>query len=306
MTRVHIHGLTLGLALLAVPAAFAGTPINQTHPLDPRGHVEIDNLKGSIDVRAWDRPEVKIEGVLGNGVEKLEIEGDQQRLTIRVKYPNRGGSMGLFGGSDKSEPTELRLMVPLRADLEIDSVSADVNVLGVASNELSIDSVSGDVIVAAAPQEASVDSVSGDLQLTLNSRRVSAESVSGDLNLRGRLDGEVDVETVSGRIDVAVLESRLHKLTGSSVSGDISITTALTNNGRISLETVSGDLHLALPRDLSANVRGESFSGDLTAPDAQVIRPKHGPGSSFEHRYGNGDGDITIETFSGDATLQLD
>lgn len=305
MTRVHIHGLTLGLALLAVPAAYAGTPINQTHPLDPRGHVEIDNLKGSIDVRAWDRPEVKIEGVLGQGVEKLEVEGDQQRLTVRVKYP-RGGGMGLFGGADKSEPTELRLMVPLRADLDIDSVSADVNVLGVASNELSIDSVSGDVIVAAAPQEASVDSVSGDLQLTLNSRRVSAESVSGDLNLRGRLDGEVDVETVSGRVDVAVLESRLHKLTGASVSGDISIATALTNNGRISLETVSGDLHLALPRDLSANVRGESFSGDLNAPGAQIIRPRHGPGSSFEHRYGSGDGDITIETFSGDATLRLD
>ena len=61
-----------------------------------------------------------------------------------------------------------------------------------------------------------------------------------------------------------------------------------------------------MPRDLSANVRGESFSGDLTAPGAQVIRPKHGPGSSFEHRYGSGDGDITIESFSGDATLQLD
>ncbi|MBW8809857.1 MAG: DUF4097 family beta strand repeat protein [Lysobacter sp.] len=73
----------------------------------------------------------------------------------------------------------------------------------------------------------------------------------------------------------------------------------------MSLETVSGDIRLSLPRSLSANVRGQSFSGDLRAPDAQIQRPKHGPGSSFEHRYGSGNGKIKLETFSGDATLEL-
>lgn len=305
MTRVHIQRLVFGLALLTTHAAFAATPINETRPLDPRGRVEIENVKGSVEVRVWDRPEVKIEGSLGEGVERLEIEGDRTHLNVRVKYPNRGG-VNLFGSSDKSEPTDLRLMVPLRADLDIDVVSADVNVEGVASGELSIDAVSGDVTVAGAPREAEFDSVSGDLMLTINSNRVSAETVSGDLTLRGRLDGEVDVETVSGRIDVGTLNTRVQRLAGSTVSGDIRINTALANNGRISLETVSGDLDLTLPRNLSANVRGESFSGELSAPGAQIIRPKHGPGASFEHRYGNGDGSVTIETFSGDATLRLE
>ena len=40
--------------------AFAATPINQSRPLDPRGRVEIENMKGTIEVRAWDRAEVKI------------------------------------------------------------------------------------------------------------------------------------------------------------------------------------------------------------------------------------------------------
>ncbi|WP_342315973.1 DUF4097 family beta strand repeat-containing protein [Lysobacter sp. FW306-1B-D06B] len=304
MTRAHLQRLAFGLALLAAHSAFAATPINETRPLDPRGRIEIENVKGSVVVRAWDKSEVKIEGSLGAGVERLEVEGDREHLNVRVKYPNRGG-MGMFG-SDKSEPTDLILTVPIRADLDIDVVSADVNIEGVASNELSVDTVSGEVTVAAAPREADFDSVSGDLQLTINSSRVSAETVSGDLNLRGRLDGEVRVETVSGRIDVSTLQSRVQKLSGSTVSGDINIHTALASNGRISLETVSGDLDLTLPRNLSANVRGESFSGDLAAPGAQIIRPKHGPGSSFDHRYGSGDGDITIESFSGDATLRLE
>ena len=305
-TRVIPILALAGLVLLASAPLLAATPIDQSRPLDPRGRVEIENLKGRIEVRAWDRPEVRIEGSLGEGVEKLEIDGDRQRLVVRVKYPNRGSGLGFLVGGDKTEPTELRLMVPLEADLEIDAVAADIDVSGVASGELSIDSVSGDVVVAAAPREAKIDSVSGDLNLTLNRANVSIGSVSGDVRLRGRLGAEVDIETVSGRIDVAVRDTAVRKLSGATVSGDMRIATALAGNGRINLESVSGDIDLSLPRNVSAKVRGKSFSGDLRAPDANVIRPKHGPGSSFEHRYGSGSGDVSIETFSGDARLQLD
>jgi DUF4097 and DUF4098 domain-containing protein YvlB len=90
------------------------------------------------------------------------------------------------------------------------------------------------------------------------------------------------------------------------VSGDIRIGTALAAGGEISVETVSGDVDLRLPRDLSANVQGETFSGDITAPGASIERPRHGPGATVRHTYGNGDGEISLETFSGDARLQLD
>ena len=295
--------LGLGL-LLASAVTFAATPINQSRPLDPDGRIEIENLKGSIQVQAWDRPEVRIQGSLGKGVEKLEIEGDRQALSVRVKYPNRGG-MGFLSG-DTSEPTELRLMVPQRASLEIDSVSADIDVSGVASRELAIDSVSGDVRVVGAPREAEIDTVSGDLRLTINSGEVSVESVSGDVDLRGRLDGEVGLETVSGRIEMVGHESSVRQLSAASVSGNMRIATALASGGEISLESVSGDVDLRLPRNLSANAHGESFSGELRVPGAEVERARHGPGSSFRHTFGSGDGEISLETFSGDARLQLD
>lgn len=308
MIRASFAPLRLAAALcavLAVAPALAATPINETRKLDPRGRIEVDNVKGLIQIRAWDRPEVKIEGKLGEGVEKLEIRGDARNLSIKVRYPNRGSDMGFLAGGDKSEPTDLLLTVPLQADLDIDSVAALVDIVGVAPGELSIDSVSGEVTVAAAPHEAEIDSVSGDLNLTLNSGQVSVETVSGDLTLRGRLNGEVKVESVSGKVDLNVRDSRPRKINGTSVSGDVRISTALADNGELSVETVSGDVELSLPRDLSAVVHGQSFSGDLKAPDAQIVRPRHGPGSSFEHRYGSGAGKVRIETFSGDATLDL-
>jgi len=151
-----------------------------------------------------------------------------------------------------------------------------------------------------------VESVSGNQRLTVNSSDVDAQSVSGNINLRGRMNGNIKTETVSGNIDVAVNGEQIRELAANTVSGSADVRTALASKGEINLESVSGDLKLVLPKNVSAQVRGESFSGDLKAPGAKIQKPEHGPGASFNTRYGDGDGEISIETFSGDAELRLE
>ena len=288
--------VAIALACAALAPAWAATPIDQVRPLDPRGRVEIDNLKGRVEVRAWDRQEVRVTGSLGDGVEKLVIDGDRDELRIEVKYPNR---------SRNTEPTMLVVQVPLQAELEIETVSADIDVHGVAPRELSLQSVSGDIVANGAPRRASVESVSGDVNLTFNSSEVEASTVSGDLVIAGRLTGEASVETVSGDLRFDSRGERLRKFSAGSVSGNIAARLALAEAGEIRMESVSGDLGLDLPKDLSAEVTGESFSGDLSAPRAKIQREDFGPGSSFHQRYGDGKGEIRLETFSGDARLRL-
>lgn len=300
MPRTHL--LALALASLAAPA-LAGTPINETRRLDPQGRVEIENLKGRIQVRAWDRNEVQVTGTLGAGAERLSVEGSGSHLSVEVKYPD--GSWGRRG--DKTEPTILLLKVPLQASLDIDSVSAEVDVAGVAPRELEIESVSGAVTVAAAPRSASISSVSGMQKLTLNSAGdVDVESVSGDVQLRGRLKGAVHAETVSGNVTVDTLGESLRKFGTSTVSGDITARMGLANGGEIRGETVSGDITLHLPKATSARVVAESFTGDLTVPGATAKKEEFGPGSSLDARLGGGAGEIHVETFSGDFDINLD
>ena len=297
----------LALALLACIAAAplvmgtaqAATPINQTRAMDANGRIDIENLKGRIQVRAWDKPQVRISGSLGKGVEQLVVEGDAQRLTVQVRYPRRSNDRN-------TEPTDLILDVPRGVDLEIDAVSAAIDVMGTAGATLDIESVSGDVTVGAAPREASIESVSGDVRAVLHSADVHVESVSGDIAVSGRLTGEVHAETVSGKVTIDSQGQRLRQVSFASVSGDGDIRVALADGGSINTESVSGDTTLRLPKSLSARVRGESFSGDLDIPGANVIKEKYGPGSRVEHRYGNGSGQITIENFSGDAELRLE
>lgn len=288
------------LSLVAACPALAGTPINESRPLDPRGRVDVSNVKGRIQVRTWDRPEVKITGTLGTGVEKLEVDGGGEHLNVSVRYPNNSG-----WGDRRSEPTDLQLTIPRRADLEVDAVSADVHVEGVAAGTLSIEAVSGQVVAIGAPRSADISSVSGDVHLTLNSPEVDAQTVSGSLTLNGRLNGEVTVESVSGNVNVAVKDERLREFKGNTVSGDLRISTGVASKAEFHMETVSGNVLLIVPRNLSAEVRGETFSGDLRAPGVKVER-KVGPGASFQTRYGSGDADISMETFSGSAELRFE
>lgn len=282
-------------ATIALPG-LAATPINQTRPLDVRGRVEIENLKGKVEVVAWDRPEVKLAGSLGDGVEKLSVEGDGRVLRIKVQYPSRNRN---------AEPSHLVVQMPLLADLEVETVSADIGVTGMASRELGLESVSGDIVANGAPRRGEISSVSGDIRLAMNGPDLRVETVSGQLIVQGRLDGTVALESVSGDIRLDTLGERVRKLSASSVSGDMDLGAALAEDGEVRMESVSGDLRLRLPASLSAQVSGESFSGDLAAPGAKIQKEEFGPGSSFRVRYGAGKGDIRMQTFSGDARLIL-
>lgn len=291
----HRPSVLVLLASLCLPA-WAATPIAETRPLDARGSIEIENLKGRIEVRTWDRAEVRIGGSLGDGVERLHIEGGGSRLSVKVQYPRN---------SRNTEPTTLILDVPRLANLEIESVSADVAVNGIAGRTLEIESVSGQVQAVGAPGRAQVETVSGDQRLTLNSDSVEAESVSGRVTVHGRIGSRLQVETVSGDIAADSRGERLQRVASSSVSGDASIRTGLAEGGRLSAESVSGNIRVTLPADLSARVSGESFSGQLRAPGARINKARYGPGADFEHRYGQGNGEVRLETFSGNAELVL-
>ena len=106
----------------------------------------------------------------------------------------------------------LIVQVPTLADLEIETVSADIDVHGVAPRELSLESVSGDIVANGAPRRSSVSSVSGDIRLAMNSPSLRVETVSGQLTAQGRLNGEIALESVSGDVRLNTLGERVRKL----------------------------------------------------------------------------------------------
>lgn len=291
--------LCLASLLVAVPA-FAATPIDQTRPLSANGSVSIENLKGRVTVRTWDRPEVHVGGTLGDGVEKLEIEGSGSSLSIVVRNPENNG--GWFGGGDKSGPTTLEIKVPAKASVSIEGVSADIDVSGTGGRQLQLESVSGDVLVRASRSaEVHLESVSGDVDAEVDSGDVSGESVSGNVRVVGRIGGKVALDAVSG--DIVLSSGALDRLTVNTVSGNATLDTALTAGGRINADSVSGDVRLTLPKATSARLKVESFSGSISSPVGKVITEEFGPGSHLDARLGDGNGEINLDSFSGNVRI---
>jgi hypothetical protein len=298
--------LAAAIALLATAPAFAGTPINETRPLSADGQVHIENVKGKIIVRTWANPQVKITGTLGKGVEKLDVSGDSRSLDIAVRYPNSRGGWNLWGRDDnRTEPTTLEITLPQKASVDVEAVSADVDVQQVAGRKLEVSAVSGNVIVtASSPGEASFENVSGDTTLRITTPKVEAQSVSGDLRVSGGLTGDVQLETVSGNLELGAKD--LDRLEVNTVSGDAILRAGLRPAGTFKVETLSGELKLNMPRATSAKLHVETFSGDIASPSGKVEHEEHGPGAKLETTLGDGRGRIDLQSFSGDVQLNLE
>lgn len=294
------------IALLAAFPALAATPINETRPLNATGEVSISNVKGRIVVRTWNKPEVRITGSLGKGAEKLEIDGDANSLDIEVKFPNNSTGWNLWGRNDnKVEPTILEVTIPQRASLDIESVSADVDVQQMAGRKLSVSSVSAPIVVtASSPGQAEFENVSGDITLRITTPDVQVQTVSGEVRLGGGLNGNVEMETVSGNL--TLMAQPLNKLKANTVSGDLDIKAGLKSGGTINVESLSGEVALNLLRNVGAKVHVETFSGDIRSPSGTVDEEEHGPGKSLDTTYGDGRGQIHVESFSGDVNITLE
>jgi DUF4097 and DUF4098 domain-containing protein YvlB len=280
--------------------ALAETPLDLTHAAKPTAHIEINNVKGEVNVTAWDRNEVHVGGQLGSGAQPLAIEGDTDNLVIKVQAQGKDGWRD-WGGDKSMSDSTLDINVPRAASLKIDVVSAPVSTDGTNGGEININSVSGRVRINAQTPALSVITVSGTVAFSGKAMQAKLQTVSGDI-LAPSLGHTVDLQTVSGHIQAG--GGPWQDLNLSTVSGDVQLAGSLAAGGKMSIDSMSGDLQLQFPASLSSSVHAATFSGDLRTDFGTPHQPEHGPGTTLDTVAGAGDGKISIETFSGDLRIR--
>lgn len=288
------------LLAAACGPVLAGTPIDETRAVDARARIDVSNVRGAVTITAWDRNEVAISGTLGTGSKGLGIDGGGMRLSIKVQGPENSGWFN-WGSNSRMEDSILDIKVPREADIEVNVVSAEVAVSGLAGRALEIDSVSGKVRIDASAREVEIGSISGSVEISGRGERLQVDTVSGDITARSTV-GNLKFETVSGGIRVETGEYR--EIEASSVSGDISVRGRPAGGARLDSETMSGDVRVELPADLSGHIEAETFSGRIRSDFGTVKEPEHGPGRSLDAKVGHGDARLRIETFSGDIEIR--
>jgi hypothetical protein len=255
--------------------------------------VSVENLAGSVEIQGWDRNEISIQGTLGDGAEGVEVDRDEDEVTIEVVIPNH---------RRRVDGTSLKIRVPHRSMLEVQTVSADVEIEGV-EGKLEIETVSGAIGLQGSGGLVVAESVSGAIRVEGEFSRVDVESVSGAILIVGG-QRMVSLSTTSGQISVR--GGVFAEVQCSSVSGAVSFTGEPSADADWEFENFSGETVLVLPAEVNAHLQVDVFSGSVhNAFGGRVRHPDHGPGGSLSTTLGSGDSHatITINSFSGSVEI---
>ena len=227
----------------------------------------------------------------------------------RVKISGRG--TGLEAWAD------VRLMIPAGAHVKLNVGVGKVTLTNV-NGTISAQTASGDIVATGTGGSLTLDTGSGDVSLTGHDGPLGVDTGSGDILIQNVKTGALALDTGSGDVRVAGLTATELKVdtgsgdvmvSGASVgvvhvdtgSGDIHL--GITSDiAELSVDTGSGDVELTAPAALGATVDIETSSGDIeTQFPLQVTRKGH---DGLKGTIGDGKGQITIETASGDVALR--
>jgi hypothetical protein len=210
-------------------------PVVIDHVIGDRGRLAVHLASAEIRLAATDGDRVVVRAPAGKTVpDRVTFEASDDGLTIREK-----DSSGIVFGRGR-RVVQLEIDVPSRAEVTASTVSGWLDAIGLrgeqryrmTSAELRLRDGAGDI---------ELTTVSGDVQVDLaGPAGLTLKSVSGDAIVRGgRLDA-LRVTTTSGdvRIDSPLsgrTENRVETL-----SGDVQLVAA--TGMRVEARTISGDL----------------------------------------------------------------
>lgn len=222
--------------------------------------LSVTNVSGPVRVEGWDRDTIQVHYVKqARGRQaledfRIEIQTDGDSLKVRPVY-----QAGLRFG-----PVSFDIKVPSSLkEIKVHSVSGRIEVAGLAADvDQELETVSGS-IQSERSGNLRAKSTSGAIDFSFAGEKLYAKSISGRISgkIRGLArGGAVEVETVSGSVDLAAFAGLDAELRLQSVSGSIScgfplqITEKRRNRleGRIgagtvplAAKTVSGSISIA-------------------------------------------------------------
>ncbi len=294
--KISVLSLTaLALLLVQSGGVSAAEAINQSLDADAKGNVSIDVVRGTVTVVGWDQNKVAVEGQRDSESERFVFERNGNSIRIEDEVPNN---------LNRGEGTKITVKVPRGSSLHVDVVSADLNVRDIAGGS-DLSTVSGDLKLEKLGHKVDAESVSGDIELRGAGKDVSVESVSGDIYSHITAE-RLEAESVSGTVTV-INEGRLKRGDFSSVSGDVKVQSALTEEVDMEFESVSGDIEFVAVGEPNARIEAETGPGgdiinELT--NDAVEKAEFTGAESLNITVGSGAGRIQASVVSGEIAFR--
>lgn len=310
MKQLMITFLFVGSAFVST-AQDADRTMTRTIDVGPNGELSISNIAGDIRIEGAAGGTITVEATkILHGeasrelLEAVDIDisviGD--RVRVETRYPSDGDHdhhRRHRGGVS----VDYRVSVPVGTDVEAQSVSGDVTLIGV-SGATNAHSVSGDVSVSDVMRLEEVKSVSGSVEVrgSRSDDETEIASVSGDVRVSDIEAEELSVSSVSGDVHIENVSCARGSL--ESVSGDLLYSGRILPGGRYEFESHSGDVVIVIGNDVGFELEASTFSGDIDSELEMRVTSSDGSGRTLNGVVGDGSAFIEVATFSGDVEIR--
>ena len=310
--------LSVGIGLCCIgPPLFAGEKVDQTLAADKDGYVEIEHINGYVDIKVWDKAEVRVVGELGERTKQFIFERDGNEIVINVKAKNGQGRHNW--SSDDGD--KLEIFIPKDSKVNYSSVNSDVKGTGIEggahfdtvngdievnglAGRIRLESVNGDISASKLKGDVKIETVNGEIRSTSSSgKKDRYESVNGDIVITSG-SREINAETVNGDIKLALRE--IKHLNLDTVNGSIEAKLNLQPGGEVRASSVGGSVSLYFQEEVSArfDIRGHAGGKIVNKlSDDQVQKAKYGPSRWLEFSMNSGNGRVNVSTVSGRVRL---
>lgn len=295
---------------------------NKTVALTKDGKVEVSNISGNIEVKTWNRNEVKIDAHKVSkaasqekakenmGKVKILVKEENGLVRIETKYPEKAKNINVS--------IDYILTVPKGASPSISTVSGDVDIadidgdvkartisgevkLGKIGGSVNAKSTSGGLTLKGAKNGASCNVVSGSINISDVTGDVSVKGVSGDIEL-SNIRGNLTAGTTSGQIYMRNITDA-EKVKVKILSGDLKYEGDIMNSGIYEFQSHSGDVTLLIPADSAFDLEAKTFSGSIDSDFELTLSGKISK-KSIRGKANGGGADIEVQTFSGNVKLR--
>lgn len=229
-------GLAMALAIALLPVTFAQAAtghVSENYPLNPDGRVRVENVNGSIEIRAWDGEGVKLEAIkkgrtqeIVDGIQ-IRTESTPDELTIKTELAKV--KRGWFRRTTTEGQVSYTLHVP--AGARIDKAS----------------SVNGNITIQGIQGDVRASTVNGSIRCSKLAGATDVNTVNGGIHLDQRAlpaGDHLKARTVNGSVEVRLPASAGGSLSASTVNGSIRSDITLSNvthRKRNKLEARIGD-----------------------------------------------------------------
>ncbi len=216
------------------------------------------SVEATLEHRIGPRGRFSLRQAAGD-VQIRGVEGD----TIRVKSSDDRPLSDVFDIAVGDDAVELRQHDGLDAGMRLFSrgSGADLRIEVPHGAGVSIDTGSADIDASDLSGAKRFRSASGEVSLNRLAGAVDVETVSGDIEIDGSAPLDLAVKSVSG--DIRVRVPSIRRLDLGTTSGDIRLDATLTGNGPFAMRSISGDATIVGRTGL--RIEAESITGDMSS-----------------------------------------